>query len=134
MKVAVNFSAWGNDEMSKAFLNFIGVQIPEGIEEKINGIYWFANEHMDDRGPTDPQVIAFLEEWLKDHSGDDCSLEEVPEGLSWYLVPTDGPDYVHTYLEVTQEELLAKLSQEKVDLLRHCRGQIEVKGLFPELD
>ena len=133
MKVTIDFNAWNNDEMSKAFLNFIGIQIPEG-SEKGYPLYSFAKEYMDERNPTDPIVIRFLEEWLKDRSGENCYLEEIPKGLSWYLVPTDGPDYIHTFLEVTQEELLEGLSQEKVDLLRYCHGRIEVKGISPQLD
>jgi len=132
MKVAIDFNAWQSEELCIGFLNFIGVEIPQKMIEN-EQVFELAFKYMDNRKPTDPQVLEFLEGWIKDHPEYSYMVADVHEGLSWSIREDNGRDYVHTFLEVTQEELLVGLSQEKVNLLRYCHGRIEVKGFFPIL-
>jgi hypothetical protein len=131
-KVAVSFSVWSHPDLVRPCLEFMGIEIPQNLSDTYD-LYEFAWRHIDEKGADDPQIIDFLEEWIKTHPQDARLLQEVEEGLSWNIQESDGYLFLNKFLEVSSEELLAGLPQEKVDLLRYCHGRIEVKGLFPIL-
>jgi hypothetical protein len=129
-KVAVSFSVWSHPDLAVPCLEFMGIEIPQNLSDTYD-LYHFAWDHIDAKEADDPQIVAFLEEWIKTHPEDARLLEEVEDGLSWNIQESDGYLFLNKFLEVSSEELLEGLSQEKVDLLKHCHGKVVVKEFQP---
>lgn len=102
MKVLVN-GCFGGYGYSKEFVEYC----------KLNGI--------DKMGRDNQEMIALAESFGGNISGDYARLyvEEIEDGLDYYVDEYDGNESIHTFLPVTVEELAMGLSKNKLELLNY---------------